>query len=121
MLENNIALDKRQSYDISVGDKRTIGNTSYIKDRCEKSAGFFFFKALGFFPYKLTYLKCVKNDRVPAMVQWVQNPAAVAWIPVEGQVQSSAQCSGLKDPVLPQLQLGFSPWLGTSICHGIDH
>ena len=44
------------------------------------------------------------------MAQWVKNPAAVAWVPAEAQVSPPAPCSGLKDPVLLQLQLGFSPW-----------
>ena len=48
--------------------------------------------------------------RVPAMAQWVKNPAAVAQVTVEVQVQSPAQHSGLKDLMLPQLRLGFSPW-----------
>ena len=43
-----------------------------------------------------------------------QNPAAVAWVTAEMQVQSLAQCGELKDLVLPQhtlhLSLGFSPW-----------
>ena len=38
------------------------------------------------------------------MVQLVKNLTTVAWVTAEAQVQSLAQCSGLKDPVLPQLQ-----------------
>ena len=38
-----------------------------------------------------------------------KNPAAVAWVAVEAWVPSPAQHSVLKDPVLPQLQLRFSP------------
>ena len=38
------------------------------------------------------------------MVQWTKNPTAVAWVTADMQVQSPAQSSGLKDPVLPQLQ-----------------
>ena len=38
---------------------------------------------------------------VPVVAQWVKNPAAVAQVSVDVQVQSSAQCSGLKDPELP--------------------
>ena len=44
---------------------------------------------------------------VPAMVQWVKNPAAVAQVTVEAWIQSLAQCSGLN---LLQLKLRFSPW-----------
>ena len=51
------------------------------------------------------------------MVQWARNLTAEAWIAMEkAQVLSPAQCSGLKDPALPQLQcrlqlqLGFSYW-----------
>ena len=46
------------------------------------------------------------------MVQWAKNLSAVAQVPVEALVPSLAQRSGLKDLVLPQLQLGFSLWLG---------
>ena len=50
-------------------------------------------------------------------MQWVKNPTAAAWVAVEVQARSLAQCSGLKDPVLPP---GWDsvPGLGTSICHG---
>ena len=34
------------------------------------------------------------------MVQWVKNLTAVAQVAVEAQVQSPAQCSGLKDPTV---------------------
>ena len=39
------------------------------------------------------------------MAQWAKNPTAVAWLAAMW-VRSLAQCSGLKDPVLLQLQLG---------------
>ena len=35
------------------------------------------------------------------MAQLVKIPTAASWVAVEAQVQSPAQCSGLKDPVLP--------------------
>ena len=41
------------------------------------------------------------------MVQWVKIPTAVA---EEVQVRSLALCGGLKESMLPQLQLGFNPW-----------
>ena len=41
---------------------------------------------------------------VPAVVLWVENPAAVAWVAVEVQVKPLAQPTGWKDPALPQLQ-----------------
>ena len=41
---------------------------------------------------------------VPTLVQWVKNPTAVARVSEEAQVPSPAQHSGLKDPVLPQIQ-----------------
>ena len=71
-------------------------------------------------PWELPYVTVAavkrrrKNikTRVPTAVQWVKNLTAVAQITVEGQVQSLAQHSGLKDPVLLQLWLGFSPWPG---------
>ena len=44
------------------------------------------------------------------MVQWIKNLTAGAWVTVEAWVRSSAQCSGVKNPVLLQLQLGFNPW-----------
>ena len=42
----------------------------------------------------------------------VTNPAVVAQVTAEVQVQSRAWCSGLKDPALPQLWFRFSPWPG---------
>ena len=47
------------------------------------------------------------------MAQWVKNLTAVAQVAVEAQVLSPAQHGGLKDPVLPQPQLKFSPWSRT--------
>ena len=41
------------------------------------------------------------------MVQWVKNPTAAA---AEEQVQYLTQHSGLKDPILLQLWLTFTPW-----------
>ena len=63
------------------------------------------------------------------MVQWVKKLTEVACIAVEARVQSLAQCSGLKDQVLPQLCRGCScdldfipdPAQGTSICSGFSH
>ena len=52
------------------------------------------------------------------MVQWVKNLTAAAQVIAEAWVQSLAQCSGLKDLTLLQLQrrsqlwLGFNPWPG---------
>ena len=40
---------------------------------------------------------------VPAMVQWVKNLTAAAWVAEEAHVQSPAQRSGLRDPALPPL------------------
>ena len=59
---------------------------------------------------------------VPAVAQWVKNLTEVAWVTVEVQVLSPAQCSELKDLALLQLwhwlqqRLRFSPWPGNSIC-----
>ena len=53
---------------------------------------------------------------VHTVAQWVKNPTVVAQVTVEMWVWSSAQHSGLKDTMLPQLccslklQLRFSPW-----------
>ena len=55
------------------------------------------------------------------MAQWIKNPTGAAWNSVEALVRSLAWHSGLKDPVLPQLQLRFIPWPGTSICSGYGH
>ena len=50
------------------------------------------------------------------MVQWAKNPTAVAWVVAEMRVESPAGYSGLKFPVLLQLQcrsqlwLRFNPW-----------
>ena len=44
-------------------------------------------------------------------MQWVKNLIAVAWVTVEVQIWSPAWHSGLKDPVLPQLQLRSQLWL----------
>ena len=50
------------------------------------------------------------------MAQWVKNPTTAARVAAEGQGQSLAPHSGLKDPALLRLQhrsnlwLGFNPW-----------
>ena len=49
---------------------------------------------------------------VPSVAREVKNLAAAAWVTAGVQVGSQAQRSGLKDLVLPQLWLGFSPWPG---------
>ena len=46
------------------------------------------------------------------VVQLVKNQTAVAWVTVKVGVQTSARCSGLKYPLLPQRQLEFNPWPG---------
>lgn len=50
---------------------------------------------------------------VPTRAQWVKNLTVAARVTVDSWVQSPAQCSGLKDLLLPQLQLRFNPWTGT--------
>ena len=55
---------------------------------------------------------------VPDVAQWVKNPTAMAQVTAEVQAQAPAQCSGLEDLALPQLQcrlqlwLRFHPWPG---------
>ena len=44
------------------------------------------------------------------MAWWVKNPTGVVQVTEKEWVQSPAQCSGLKDPALPELWLGFDPW-----------
>ena len=44
------------------------------------------------------------------MAQWVKNPTPAARVTAEVWVQSPAQYSGLKDPALQQLWLGFNSW-----------
>ena len=39
------------------------------------------------------------------MAQWLKNPTTMAQVTVEVGVQSLVQCNGLRDQVLPQLQL----------------
>ena len=57
-----------------------------------------------------------KMDGVPTVVQWVKNPITMAWVAVELEVQSLAQCSRVKDLALlqllhnSQLWLRFNPW-----------
>ena len=41
-----------------------------------------------------------------------KNPIALAGVAAEAWVPSPARYGGLKDPVLPQLWLGCSPWPG---------
>lgn len=55
------------------------------------------------------------------MVQWVQNPVAVAQVSVVVQVQHLVWSRGLKDVALLQLGLGFSPWLGNFPCCRCSH
>ena len=56
------------------------------------------------------------------MAQWVKNLTAAIWVAVEVWVRSPAQCSGLKDPAMPQCGVGHScgldsvPGLETSMC-----
>ena len=50
--------------------------------------------------------------RSSPVVQWVKNLAVVAQVAAEAQVRSLAHYSGLKDLMLLQLRLGFSPWPG---------
>ena len=63
---------------------------------------------------------------VPAVVQWVKDPTAVAQVAEEVEVGSLVWHSGLKDLVMLllqhkfQLQLGL-PGLGPSIRHGCGH
>lgn len=40
----------------------------------------------------------------------VRNPTAAAWVTAKVRIQSQAQGSGLKDPLLLQLRLGFHRW-----------
>ena len=46
------------------------------------------------------------------MAQWVKNLTVVAQVTAELLVPSVVWHSGLKDLVLPQLQLRFNPWSG---------
>ena len=55
-----------------------------------------------------------ESSGVPAVAQWVKNPAAVAWVAVEVWVPSLAWCSRLKDPMWPQLRCSLQPWCGFS-------
>ena len=50
---------------------------------------------------------------VPVVVQWVKNLTAAAQVTAEVQVDPPAWHSGLKDPALWQLWLGFNPRLGS--------
>ena len=45
------------------------------------------------------------------MAQWVKN-LTVAACCCGGSSLTLAWCGGLKDPMWPQLQLGFNPWPG---------
>ena len=66
---------------------------------------------------------CYKNtgQEFPLWCSGFKNLTVVSQVTAEMLVQFLAQNSGLKDPALPQLWLEFSPWLGTSICHGCSH
>ena len=64
------------------------------------------------------YFQLKKTQGVPAVAQWIKNLTAVVWVTAEVQAQFPAQSSGLKDLMLPQLQLRFTPCPGTSICCG---
>ena len=57
----------------------------------------------GFLCNFTTLFYAIKNILlgVPAVVQWVKNPTAVAQVAAGVQVQSLALHSGLKDLVLP--------------------
>ena len=54
------------------------------------------------FAVKRAPIELMNYMEVPTVAQQVKNPSAcVAWVAAEVQVPSLAQCSGLKDPVLP--------------------
>ena len=57
---------------------------------------------------------------IPAVVQWVKNLTAVAWVAAEVGVPSPVQCSGLKDPGLLQLQHSHSCGLDSVPSPGIS-
>ena len=65
--------------------------------------------------------------KVPTVAQRVKNLTAAAHDTVEVPFMSRALHSRLKDPALPQLlngsqlQLGFSPWSGTSMWRRCGH
>ena len=65
----------------------------------------------------VSWLKSIRPG-IPAMVDWVKNPTAMAQVTVEVQIRSPAWHSGLQDiEVLAQRQrrllwLRFSPWPG---------
>ena len=46
---------------------------------------------------------------VPTVAQWVKNPTAVSQFSAEARVRFPVPRSGLKDSLLPQLQLRFDP------------
>ena len=81
----------------------------------------FFFLFVFFFPKFKIVLKQENNRAVltkiilgvPAMVQWLKNLTAVAWVFEEVQVRSPTLCSGLKNPALPQLCCRLQLWLGS--------
>ena len=60
-------------------------------------------------------------DGVPTVAQQVKNLTAAAWVTLEARVQSQAHCSGLKDPMLPQLQHGLSLSPGNFHSYGYCH
>ena len=55
------------------------------------------------------------SSRVPAVVQWVKDPTAVAWVPTEMLFGSPAQCRRSWG-VGRSLSLDSIPGPGTSIC-----
>lgn len=55
---------------------------------------------------------------VPTVTQWVENLTVAAWFTAEMQDRFLVQHSGLKDPLLSQLQLGFTLRPGTSTSCG---
>ena len=60
--------------------------------------------------HRVESLKMITLVGVPTVAQRVKNSTAGAPVTEGAQVQSLAQCSGLKYPGLPQLQLRFNPW-----------
>lgn len=48
------------------------------------------------------------------MAQWLKSPTAFAGVATEARVQFPAECSGLKDPSLPQL------WRRSKLCFGFN-
>ena len=96
--------------------RQALGSEQMLKEYSHLSCG------SGYFVFNK-----ISSQGVPAVVQWIKNPTAVAQVAVEAQVQSPAWHNGFKGPIVAKHGTGCSCGLesvlgpGTSTCCQYGH